>query len=54
MAEDGKSDITGGALRKDGWEEKEVFGSDEQHHLEAAQSCPVNVIHLTNEGKRII
>lgn len=55
MADDGKSDIIDAHMREDGWEEKQVSGEDEQKHLEAAQSCPVNVIHLTtNEGKKLI
>jgi ferredoxin len=54
MCDDGKSDIIKGTARTDGWSEKEVEGSDEQQHLEAARCCPVNVIHLTTNGKKII
>ncbi|MBI4448541.1 ferredoxin [Candidatus Woesearchaeota archaeon] len=55
MAEDGKSDIIDSHKRDDGWEEIEIEDKDEEINREAAESCPVNVIHLTDtEGKQTI
>ena len=55
MAEDGKSDIVGCIKRDDGWEELDIEDADEELNKEAAESCPVNVIHLTDkDGKQII
>ena len=48
MKEDGKSSIKNGKERDDEWEELEI---DEEHfaeNKEAAESCPVNVIHIKN------
>ncbi len=55
MKEDGKSSIIGGKKREDGWEEKEITNEEEiAKHKEAAEACPVNVIHITINGERII
>ena len=56
MHEDGKSDIVGCKNREDGWEELDIEEKDFQNNKEAAESCPVNVIHLTNKetGEKII
>jgi len=55
MADDGKSNIKGGTKRDDGWEEKELTDEkDIQLHKEAAESCPVNCIHLTINGNKVI
>ncbi|MBI2130256.1 ferredoxin [Candidatus Woesearchaeota archaeon] len=56
MHEDGKSDIVGCKNREDGWEELGIAESDFQNNKEAAESCPVNVIHITNKetGEKII
>lgn len=56
MVDDGKASIIKGTLREDKWEEKEIEGKDMQQNKEAAESCPVNVIHLTSveDGKKII
>ena len=56
MHEDGKSDIVGSKKRDDEWEELDI---DEKHfneNKEAADSCPVNVIHIVNKktGEKII
>ena len=53
---DGKSDIVGGAMGEDGWEELQIGEADFQHNLDAAEACPVNVIHLIEigSGKQIL
>ncbi|MFA6073672.1 MAG: ferredoxin [Candidatus Woesearchaeota archaeon] len=48
MVDDGKSSIIKSKTRDDGWEEKEISEKEFQHNKEAAESCPVTVIHLTN------
>lgn len=48
--EDGKSDIVGGALGSDGWEELEISEEDFAKNMDAAGVCPVNVIHLIKIG----
>jgi ferredoxin len=47
MADDGKSSIIKGKDRDDGWQEKDIAEKDFQHNKEAADSCPVSVIHIT-------
>ena len=55
MAEDGKSDIIGSKMREDGWEEKTLENEEDfELHKEAAESCPVNCIHLTKDEKKLI
>ena len=56
MHEDGKSDIIDCKNRDDGWEEKEIEQKDYEINKEAAESCPVNVIHIKNKetGEEII
>lgn len=55
MNDDGKSDIIGGKPKENGWQEKEINEEDYDINLEAAESCPVEVIHLVDdEGKKII
>lgn len=46
MHEDGKSDIKGGKKLPNGWEEKDIDENEFNDNKEAAESCPVNVIHL--------
>ncbi|MAG16032.1 ferredoxin [Candidatus Woesearchaeota archaeon] len=46
MNDDGKSDIKGGKNRDDGWQELEIDEKDFEANKQAAESCPVNVIHL--------
>ncbi|MCF7866423.1 ferredoxin [Candidatus Woesearchaeota archaeon] len=46
MSDDGKSDIKGGKDKEDGWQEKDISEDEFQENMEAAESCPVNVIHL--------
>lgn len=56
MHEDGKSDIVGCRKRPDEWEELDIEEKDFKPNKEAAESCPVNVIHLINKetGEKII
>ncbi|MBI2664842.1 ferredoxin [Candidatus Woesearchaeota archaeon] len=46
MNDDGKSDIKSGKSREDGWQELEIEEKDFEQNKQAAESCPVNVIHL--------
>ena len=46
MNDDGKSDIKGGKDRDDKWQELEIEDKDYDANIQAAESCPVNVIHL--------
>ena len=46
MNDDGKADIINGKNRKDEWQEKEISEDEFKINMEAAESCPVNVIHL--------
>lgn len=48
MSEDGKSDIKQCKKRPDGWEERDIEDADFHANKEAADSCPVNVIHIKN------
>ena len=56
MNEDGKSDIIGAPHRPDGWQELEIGDEDFESNKAAAESCPVNVIHLKNKdsGEKIV
>jgi len=56
MHEDGKSDIKGGKTRDDGWQELNFKEKNFDENKEAADSCPVNVIHITKKdtGEKII
>lgn len=56
MNDDGKSGIRGGKKRSDGWQELEIDEKELAVNKEAAESCPVNGIHITNKetGKKII
>ena len=56
MNDDGKSDIIGCKNRDDGWEELDIEEKDFEANKEAAESCPVNVIHIKNKetGEDII
>ena len=49
MNEDNKADIIGAPRRPDGWEEIEIEQDDFEADKAAAESCPVNVIHLKNK-----
>jgi len=56
MKEDGKSDIKNAATLETGWQEKEIDDKDFRVNKEAADACPVNVIHLVDKktGEKII
>lgn len=56
MHEDGKSDIVNCRKREDGWEESDIKDEEYGTNKEAADSCPVNVIHIVNKetGDKII
>ena len=56
MGSDGKSGIKGGKRNDDGSEALEIEEKDFACNKLAADSCPVNVIHLTNKqtGEKII
>ena len=56
MHEDGKSDIVGSLKKEDETEELDIEEKDFAANKEAADSCPVNVIHIVNKktGEKII
>ena len=56
MNEDGKSDIVDCRKRDDEWEELDINEKNFAENKEAADSCPVNVIHIVNKetGEKII
>ena len=56
MNSDGKSDIKHGKTVQKGWQELELEEKDFKINKEAAESCPVNVIHLVKKetGERIV
>ncbi len=56
MGDDGKSDIVGCKKRDDDWEELDIDEKDLNANKEAADSCPVNVIHIIDKktGEKII
>jgi ferredoxin len=52
MNDDGKSDIVGGAHKPNGVQEKIIDQKDFDINLEAAESCPVEVIHIVDNDKK--
>ncbi len=46
MDDDGKANILKSKKRPDEWQEREISDSEFKENMEAAESCPVNVIHL--------
>ena len=55
MNDDGKSDILNGENKPNNWQEKVIGEPDFEINLEAAESCPVEVIHIIdNETKEKI
>lgn len=53
---DGKSDVIGSKMDADGWEELDIREEDFPLNMDAAEACPVNVIHLIQigDGKQLI
>lgn len=56
MNEDGKSDIVEGKDLDNGFQEMEITEDSYDENFEAAETCPVNVIHIKDleEDKDII
>ncbi|HJN57362.1 MAG: ferredoxin [Candidatus Woesearchaeota archaeon] len=55
MKDDSKSSIKGGNRLENGQEEKGIEEKDLQINKDAADSCPVNVIHIVKaDGEQII
>ncbi len=56
MNEDGKSDIKNAKNLESGWQETEIGGNNFIENKDAADSCPVNVIHIVNKktGERLV
>lgn len=46
MHDDSKADIINCKSKENGWQEKDIEEKDFKENMEAAESCPVNVIHL--------
>ena len=56
MNEDGKSDIKNGENKDNGWQELEFEEKNLQENKDAADSCPVNVIHIVKKetGEKLV
>ncbi len=56
MKDDGFSSIIGGKTEENKWETLEIDEAELDCNMEAAESCPVNVIHIVDEesGKELI
>lgn len=52
MNEDGKSDIKKGKSLESGWQELNLEEKDFNVNKEAADSCPVNVIHIVKKDTK--
>ncbi len=52
MNDDGKSDVKGGKNRADGWQEREIDAKELEKNKQAAETCPVNVIHIKDKEKK--
>ena len=52
MHADGKSDIKNCKKLDNGWEELEIEEKDFAANKEAADSCPVNVIHIIKKDTK--
>lgn len=46
MHEDGKADIVKGEKFGEGWERKDIKEEEFKDTMDAAEACPVNVIHV--------
>ncbi len=51
MNDDAKPDLKGAKKRADGWTEREIDAKDFEKNKQAAETCPVNVIHITDKEK---
>jgi len=47
---DGQADVIGAKYLTNGWQELEIDEEYFDKNMDAAESCPVNVIHLVNIG----
>ena len=54
MSGDGKSDLKNGIKGENDLISLEITEEELQCNKEAAESCPVNVIHIEEDGKKII
>ena len=56
MNEDGKSDIKKGKNLDSGWQEIDICEKNFEENKDAADSCPVNVIHIVDKksGEKLI
>ncbi len=52
MKDDGKVMLKGGKKTGNGWYERDIKEKDFQINKDAADSCPVNVIHITNKDTK--
>ncbi|MDP6138871.1 MAG: ferredoxin [Candidatus Woesearchaeota archaeon] len=52
MEEDGKSNIKGSKNIDNGWQELEIKEKDFAVNKDAADSCPVNVIHIIKKDTK--
>ncbi|OIO65453.1 ferredoxin [Candidatus Woesearchaeota archaeon CG_4_10_14_0_2_um_filter_57_5] len=48
MDDEGKSHLEGSSTNDDGWELLDISDDEFQEQMDAAESCPVNVIHIKN------
>jgi ferredoxin len=49
MNQDGKSDLVNAANVENGWQRKEIKEEEFKDQMDAAESCPVNVIHIVEK-----
>ena len=49
MDDDSKSDIINGEDKPNGWQERKIGEDDFEENMEAAESCPVEVIHIIDD-----
>ena len=56
MNDDGKSDLIGSRSKENGTQQRKIEEKNFEINLEAAESCPVEVIHIHDEetGEKII
>lgn len=55
MAEDGKSKLSGAKKAADGMDERDIGDKEFADNKRAADSCPVNVIHIVDsKGKKLV